>query len=77
MLQTGEFVKIQHIKGQSYIFRIVNTCRYDDLPADAQVYWKKDGGRGDYVLRLRYYEGWTVRHGPSAKKCSTATILNI
>ena len=50
VLQTGEFVKIQHIKGQSYIFRIVNTCRYDDLPADAQVYWKKDGGRGDYVL---------------------------
>ena len=50
VLQTGEFVKIQHIKGQGYIFRIVNTCRYDDLPADVQVYWEKDGGRGDYVL---------------------------
>ena len=50
VLQTGEFVKIEHIKGQGYIFRIVNTCRYDDLPADVQVYWEKDGGRGDYVL---------------------------
>ena len=38
VLQTGEFVKIQRIKGQGYIFRIVNTCRYDDLPADVQVY---------------------------------------
>ena len=51
VLQTGEFVKIQRLKkGQGYIFRIVNTCRYDDLPADVQVYWEKDGGRGDYVL---------------------------
>ena len=50
VLQTGEFVKIQHIKGQGYIFRIVNTCRYDDLPADVQVYWKKDGGRGSNIV---------------------------
>ena len=50
-LMTGEFVRIEKCKGQSFLFRIVDVLDYRDLAAAEQAAWA--GGhscRADFVL---------------------------
>ena len=50
-LMTGEFVRIEKCKGQSFLFRIVDVLDYSDLAAAEQAAWA--GGhscRADFVL---------------------------